>query len=239
MVCVWMQFQTCLLPPSLSQPVSTNNFSTDAWDLLDFLCLFFRLPLHSSQHHKESLFFLFFASSIIRLRSHGGLSPFSSFASVCSPHIRLFIAASLSLCVFFLRLSLDLCFLSFSFLSLFLVSEPSLLLVFLPFSTSSSGLVAASSLAPPSFLLSLLLPIAFSGFLFRLTARKSRKLQARQSTALSRALHHASEVLHNRRAVRALNAEVLENKNFEREVRTKGKKGTEDGGRETLLPLVS
>ncbi|PHJ16074.1 abc transporter transmembrane region domain-containing protein, partial [Cystoisospora suis] len=84
--------------------------------------------------------------------------------------------------------------------------------------STTVGLGAASSLAPPSFLLSLLCPIAVSGFLFRLTARKSRRLQAEQSRALSHAVHHASEVLQNRRLVRALNAEMLENRNFERQL---------------------
>ncbi|CBZ52633.1 putative ATP-binding cassette [Neospora caninum Liverpool] len=76
--------------------------------------------------------------------------------------------------------------------------------------SASIGVIAASSLAPTSFLLSLLLPTAAAGFLLRATAKRSRQLQSAQTRALSSTLAHASQVLQNRKSVRSLNAEAFE-----------------------------
>ncbi|EPR62523.1 ABC transporter transmembrane region domain-containing protein [Toxoplasma gondii GT1] len=76
------------------------------------------------------------------------------------------------------------------------------------------GVVAASSLAPTSFLLSLLLPTAAVGFLLRATAKCSRRLQRAQTHALSSTLADAAQILQNRKSVRTLNAEALELSKF-------------------------
>ncbi|PFH37697.1 ABC transporter transmembrane region domain-containing protein [Besnoitia besnoiti] len=80
--------------------------------------------------------------------------------------------------------------------------------------SASIGLAAASAVAPASFLCSLLLPIVGAGFVLRLAARRARQLQAQQAGALGSAMNHAAQVLQNRKAIRAFNAEDLEVANF-------------------------
>lgn len=74
-------------------------------------------------------------------------------------------------------------------------------------------------MAPLSFLLSLLLPIAAAASLLRLSARRVAQLQQQHSKALQGALHRATAALGARRQLRSLNGEALEIKAFDHAVR--------------------
>lgn len=77
------------------------------------------------------------------------------------------------------------------------------------------------TLAPLSFLLSLLPPVAVSAFVLRLSARRVSVLQQQHSKAVQEALQKAMRALSARQQLRSLNGEALEMKAFESKVQLK------------------
>ncbi|KAL8430772.1 hypothetical protein Efla_004008 [Eimeria flavescens] len=81
--------------------------------------------------------------------------------------------------------------------------------------TSVVGLGLCWTIAPVSFLLSLLLPVSAAAFVLRLSARHVSSVQQQHSRALQGALQRATGALGARKQLRSLNAEAYELKAFD------------------------
>ncbi|KAL8434307.1 hypothetical protein ACSSS7_003251 [Eimeria intestinalis] len=84
---------------------------------------------------------------------------------------------------------------------------------------SAVGIGLCWTIAPLSFLLSLLLPVCAAAFLLRASGRRVSALQQQHSRALQRALQRATGALGARKQLRSLNAEAYELKAFDSAVR--------------------
>ncbi|KAL8275106.1 hypothetical protein Esti_000985 [Eimeria stiedai] len=81
--------------------------------------------------------------------------------------------------------------------------------------TSVVGIGLCWTIAPLSFLLSLLFPVSAAGFLLRVSGRRVSALQQQHSRALQEALQRAARALGARKQLRSLNAEAYELKAFD------------------------
>ncbi|KAL8452379.1 hypothetical protein Emed_001384 [Eimeria media] len=81
--------------------------------------------------------------------------------------------------------------------------------------TSVVGIALCWTIAPLSFLLSLLLPISVAAFLLRVSGKQVSALQQKHSKALQGALQRATVALGARKQLRSLNAEAYELKAFD------------------------